>query len=53
MVCRDKMLAYSTYKNMWTSSGKKKLVVDASKVTTAPEEETYTYRKIFLTPILK
>ena len=29
---RDKMLAYSTYRNQWTSSGEKKLVVDASKV---------------------
>ena len=26
------MLAYSTYRNQWTSSGDKKLVVDASKV---------------------
>ena len=29
---RDTILAYNTYKNQWTSSGKKKLVVDASKV---------------------
>jgi len=28
---RDKMLAHSTYRNQWTSSGEKKLVVDASK----------------------
>ena len=28
---RDKILAYNTYKNQWTTSGDKKLVVDASK----------------------
>ena len=32
ILIRDKMLAYSTYRNQWTSSGDKKLVVDASKV---------------------
>ena len=32
LVLRDKMLAHSTYRNQWTSSGEKKLVVDASKV---------------------
>ena len=28
---RDKILAYNVYKNQWTTSGDKKLVVDASK----------------------
>ena len=32
IMIRDKMLAYSTYRNQWTSSGDKKLVQDASKV---------------------